>query len=85
VPIVSVGMRIRPAVVGAIAVAAALLLSGCDVAESLVSKAEIDLALQELTSELEEVPSVTEVTTEATLTGELTSRSMSTNWSRRTS
>ena len=47
-----------------------LLLSGCDVAGSLVTKAGLDLGLQELTSELEEIRSVAAVMPTATLTGD---------------
>lgn len=64
-------MRNRRGTALCIAVLTALLLSGCDVAASLVDKTGIELGLQKLTSQLEEVPSVRTVTPTATLNGDL--------------
>ena len=61
-------MRTRRAVVVGLAVLAALLLSGCAEVGSLVNKANIDVGLQKLTTRLEEIPSVTTVTTTAKIT-----------------
>lgn len=59
------------ALVVALCVAAASL-TGCTVTGSLVDKAQIDLALAQLTTELEETPGVTGVTTTAELQGDYT-------------
>ena len=63
-------MRGRRLTVAGLALATTLLLSGCAEAGSLVNRTGIDLGLQQLTSELEAIPSVATVTPTSTLNGD---------------